>query len=522
MAGSRIASFFHGERGNLSITTGLVGVMLMTAAGAAMDGGRMITTKQRLQSVSDAAALMAAMPDDASTQERRATAQTSIRNHISRRGDIELSRADVSVTNGGSAVTVELAAEVPMLFGAFLGGNTRLVAVRSRAEESVSASMNPLSISVVLDLSESMSERFDTGSRLAAVRAALTDTLRAVSGRFGGEAAAQSQLSLGLYPFNWGRVADETVSLEPGTEGILDALTFIGVDDGSVATTAWEMALQEQIDARSSEGDRDRYILYITDGGVDDEKDDQRGRMLDEDDVFNKDGTPQCNAALDDLEKAERELLKHYDKLVDKHGRYDDDNDNDDDDDDDDDDGRSVSALLPGISFATPALSGATLSQASGELLSRLLGAGQNECGHIKKVQSEKASLDKALDAVILACEPKQTMRVVTACEQAREEGISVIAVDVSGQDDGEAERIADLCVLGPDGEDTEEAGERTREGNERDRESRAGQGGFELTLSADGTSMSASVSNLKELREVLATMLPDAGKPERVVRLVH
>jgi DNA invertase Pin-like site-specific DNA recombinase len=110
---------------------------------------------------------------------------------------------------------------------------------------------------------------------------------------------------------------------------------------------------------------------------------------------------------------------------------------------------------------------------------------------------------------------------VTKSCEQAREEGISIIAIDMSGFNE-DAEAITDLC-MGLSDADRDNDSRRTAnaEAQAQANTTRTLASGLEIEVSVDGESFSASVENLRQLREVLATMLPDAQPGERTVRLV-
>lgn len=109
-------SIFRDTNGNLSIVTGVVGVMLVTAIGASLDGGRMFSNKQKLQSISDAAALMATQPAGISEQQRIALAEASIRSHVEQAGGLDISDTTIEVRENGGQVYVALSSEVPLIF----------------------------------------------------------------------------------------------------------------------------------------------------------------------------------------------------------------------------------------------------------------------------------------------------------------------------------------------------------------------------------------------------------------------
>jgi len=545
-------NFFRDTNGNLSIITGVVGLMLMTAVGASLDGGRMFSTKQNLQSITDAAALMAATPEGISVAERKRLAQTSIASHVERTGELDISATTIEVNDADGQVYVELSAKVPLIFGGVLGDNLRHVSASSLAEESMSSSMNPLSVSLVLDLSDSMGDRFDNGSKLASVNAAVSDVFSAINANFGGDVAAATNISTGVYPFNWGMVDGETVALEPGTNTVLDSLSYLSLSNGSVPTTAMERAVQDQIDEMATRGTRDRYIVYVTDGKVDEDRADVAGQYLSQREMFEVDDDQACLTIVQEL-NAHDELVAP--NLVEAPGA-----------------GSPFNNVVPDVALPNTGKGSmkGTLLKDVRDLLVRVnnaggngiglalglnaggggggLGVGLNVGGDEEKrgrrsAEGKKRSNDRHAghnhdqqedvdtaervdmgDDFISLCQPVQPLRVAEACEMARDNGINIIAVNLSGED-GVASNATDMCVNGVQRVDDDPKKSKkkvtmppdTREGAGR---TRTLPSGIQIRVSADGNSYAGDANNLDELRDMLSSMLPD-GKKERHVRLV-
>lgn len=188
--------FFRDSRGNVAITSAIMGTVLLTASGAAIDGGRFVTTKQKLQSIADAAALAAMTPERASEAKRFQIAQTAVSSYTNGPNQkLDFAEPDLAFNLDGNHATLSLSTTVPMLFSAFLPQKDGRVSVVSHVEEVFSSDTNALSISIVLDLSDSMSGGFDNSSKLAAVQAAVKETLISIEAQFGGKAAAATRVS---------------------------------------------------------------------------------------------------------------------------------------------------------------------------------------------------------------------------------------------------------------------------------------------------------------------------------------
>ncbi|MEM7727874.1 MAG: TadE/TadG family type IV pilus assembly protein [Pseudomonadota bacterium] len=509
MTGAYFRKYWRDRRGNLSITTAIVGVMLLTAVGASLDGGRMITTKAKLQSITDAAALSAATPEKASPNQRRQLALRSIETHARRHTGMALGTPRIDV-RGSSDVEVALSAETSMLFGAFLGKQSRQVSVSSLAQEALGGSAsNAISISVVMDLSESMSTRFDKGSRVASVKAAISDTFRTIENSLGGEALAATRFSTGLYPFNWGMVDGEVVALEPGTDTVVDAMAFMSMREGSVSSESFEQAVADQMAAEKTEGSRERYVVYLTDGDVDDEKGDEPGRMLSDADMFMDGHTAQCRKDKEKLDKATDDVRKHLSKLAGESGKKCANPKH-----------NHMTGNFPDLAGIVDLLQPEDLLMEARTIVNDNRGLGGDDV-NVKPLENAIKRHEKAERSVVMSCKPVQTMRVVDACEKARDNDISVIAVDLSGEE-GRARKITDLCMGIVEDEVSASERERKQDDKGRKNDGKTLPGNLEVTFSADGESMSASVSSLDELRAILSTMQPETGKGTRQVRLVR
>lgn len=531
--GRRRSTFLRDTRGNLSFTTGVAGLLLMTAVGATLDGGQMFSTKQRLQSITDAAALTATMPDGISEARRKQLAINSIESHVEKVGGLNLSETTINVREAEGQVYVSLTADVPLLFGGVLGKDTRRVSASSLAEGSSAASMSALSISLVLDLSGSMGDRFDNGSKLASVNAAVSDMLNSINAEFGGDVAAATSISTGVYPFNWGMVDGETVALEPGTNTVLNSLTNLSLSNGSVPTTAMERAVADQLKEMKTRKNRDRFIVYVTDGNVEDDKSDIVGRYLRKPDMFTVKNDRACLKIAQEL--ADLDEIMEPD-LTNSRGL-----------------GSALSGVVQAVTLPTTGRGGRKnrISQIATSIKADWSNAGGNGNGNglalglnkndpkmIRDLEGGKHAghthrnaevMDKAkrveLRSEFLSlCQPTQSIRVAEACQEARDSGVSIIAINLSGED-GIATNATDTCingiVLAEDEAMPKKKGKKKAPKVDTDmREARTLPSGIKVRVSADGKSYAGDATSLEELRDMLGSMLP-SGEQSRSVRLV-
>lgn len=509
-------------------------MLLLTAVGASLDGGQMFSTKQRLQSITDAAALMAASPEGVSVGKRKALAESSIKSHVKRVGGLDISSTTITVNEADGQVYVALVADVPLIFGGVLGSDMRRVSASSLAEDSSSDSLNSLSISLVLDLSGSMGDRFDNGSKLASVNTAVSDMLNSVSAEYGSDVAAATQISTGIYPFNWGMVDGETVALEPGTNRMLASMTNLSLAEGSLPTTAMERAVEDQLEEMKTRKNRDRFIVYVTDGKIDEDKSDVAGRYLREKELFESKDNSGCLkiaqelAVLDALFEPDLVEVKGMASPLSgvlptpKLPNF--------------GDGKKKNKLIKDIQK----LSKKKLNEGSGAggLVSGVVETAAEIAKMEKKLKSDKhaghdhgnkdvkdmAKRVEFREDFLELCEPVQTLRVAGACGEARDNGISIIAINLSGQDKI-ASNTTDMCISDTvlsDIETKKKRGKRTTTAPAKETEgnTRTLPSGIKVRVSADGQSFAGDANSLEELRDMLGSMLP-AGQKERHVRLV-
>jgi hypothetical protein len=138
---------------------------------------------------------------------------------------------------------------------------------------------------------------------------------------------------------------------------------------------------------------------------------------------------------------------------------------------------------------------------------------------HGNKDVKDMAKRIELREEFMALCEPVQPLRVAEACETARDSGISIIAINLSGQDQV-ASNTTDMCVNGivTEGSDTKKNG--STQTADTDGSVRTLASGIQIRVSADGNSYAGDANSLDELRDMLGSMLPD-GKKERHVRLV-
>jgi hypothetical protein len=152
---------------------------------------------------------------------------------------------------------------------------------------------------------------------------------------------------------------------------------------------------------------------------------------------------------------------------------------------------------------------------------------GDRHAGHNHNNAVSQIKAIRVNDGVeyLAACRPIQPVRIAEACEMAREAGVSIIGVNLSGED-GPATDIMDVCVNGLIERDMKPTNKRPAQVSmvavdDAPQQTRTTASGMSLNVSADGKSFTGDVSNMEDLREMLASVLP-SGDRSRKVRLVN
>lgn len=447
--------FCRNESGSIAIPAAVAGVLIVVAAGGALDVSRMVSAKSSLQAMADAAALAAAAPEDIRDAERETIAVETVKDYLRQTGSsARVADPDVSVIDSGRQVVVGLSETVDLHFGGLIGHSDYAIGASATAEEYVHTGGEnaTISISFVVDLSDSMRDKAGRETKLDMVRSSITQAL----GGMGTQAEA------GLYPFNWGTVDAKVVPLQPGSGGVIAALGNLPTGEGSVPSDAMEEAARDQRNADTAQ----RYIVYLTDGSVDVEKSDTKGVDLADGDVMPNNAGKRCDMAEADLIEAQDELAQDVLKAVEDNnlilqswpgpGVFDDDAVKYDSNDSPGDTYMKQELLL--------AMSAEILTRDGGvrteDLVEDQLNPGdmQRNFGIVPdgdelredlgKVIAQRNGLTNARRKYEKKCRPVQKERVVDACMSARSDAVDIIAVDMSGETNAAAD-ITQLCAFG-------------------------------------------------------------------------
>ena len=543
-----IKKFCLGSAGNMAISTAVAGSVLTLSVGAAIDGARMVGHANEIQAIADTAALAAMHPDEMSFDQRKRLAIQTIESTLEQTPrSFELQDPMIYTDEATQTVEVDLTARVPMLFGSLLGEDGRVVRGNAVAGEFEGGEnggyLGKVSLSFVLDASLSMDDPLKNSRRLDAIRAAVSDV-------FGGATSNDPNMPIeaAIYPFEWGMTDERMDPLQPGTQGLIDALAYLTTSEGSVPGEALEKAVDEQIgEARDGENVR-RVVIYITDGGVDAEKSDTQGQMISDAQFFPNGAA--CAVPIQ-LEQALDNLAHEIEKVMDEDGatpimpdgsaftdknqlRYE----------DDDSDAENYARMQNALAVASEVLidrldmtgsfpgsqggavnPGLTPAAAVSNVQALELGGGavnwNGMGGHYRHLRDDRKALNDLLDNWKDTCRPMQEVRVVKACDRAQDNGIEIMAIDLSGEE-ASAEEITTSCVF--DDPDTA-----ANESDNMPQPTVLGGTGSETSMTyeaADG-SVYAVINDEASLRKLLRTLLPEkltmtTAKANREVRLIR
>lgn len=581
--------FFSDNRGTIAISSAVGGLMLVGVVGASYDVSTLVSDHNTLQAVADAAALAAAQPQKASVSERKRIANATVDDYLRQTGsDLDVDRRKVTVEASADRVSVQLGTMTDLVFGDMIGKGTVGVAAQAvaqgRSERPPIYNNAGVSISFVLDLSDSMDTKTDGKRRLDRVKSSIKDALTS---------AWDQDVDAGLYPFSWGPAETFQVPLQDGTGGVIAKLNLLTTSEGSVPSSSMESA----VDALSGAGAAQKKVLvYITDGGVDYTRGDRPGHYLGNADILSPDNGKACGKAEKkrdhrigkSLQKLEELLEAAKDKDATIRGitprvameidgavlvpgvgitlapagattvNL-------------DDSTRPVQqitedSVLPGIDgdgllggalgslgpggpgVGSAVADSGTLSMEIAETLTALstyieydddspeltvfeLDDGDVETETLKGegVNSFLSAGRKVLLAesnYIEACQPVQIQRVIEACERARNENIDIHTVNLSGET-GSASVVSNACALGDAGMWSPIKDSEIDKSNEGVLETTADGEPVPLPDTEKGRDGSVYVvsEDASELRDLLLNILPErtpTKTTKRVVRLVR
>jgi len=185
----RYPRFVRDDRGGVAIIFAMMAVPAMALAGFAVDYGRAVTARSKLQQAVDAAAMAAV--SGASTTEAQKIAIATSAFAANLKG--VASEPDVQVS--GSRVTVAAAGSVQTSFGRIAGVNELDFSVSSTAEGE--SGMN-LELSMMIDVTGSMAETRSGSSKIAGLRLAGKDLISIL---FPNGATSSSSVRVAIAPF---------------------------------------------------------------------------------------------------------------------------------------------------------------------------------------------------------------------------------------------------------------------------------------------------------------------------------
>ena len=559
----------------MAITGAVAGGVLTLTVGAAIDGARMVGHANEIQAIADAAAMAAVHPEQVKPGMREKLAMQAVWETMEQTPRaFELNTPVIRENRAAGTVEVDLTARVPMLFGSALGRDNREIrgqatAKHERKNGNAQGALSRVSLSFVLDASTSMDDTLKQQKRLDAIRSAVNDVFGA--NRY---PSPLNPVEAAIYPFDWGMNDAKMDTLQPGMEGVMNALAYLSTSEGSVPGEALEKAVDEQVAKRKDTEDRvgsdpvRRVVIYITDGAVDAEKDDDAGRMMTAANFLAPGMGGDCKTMPEPLENAQDELADEIVKLTDEHGLtayLSDGREYDEKDMLKFDDGsggnaenyakqqelldiaselmieRLASATAPagggggggGGWFAAylagtggvPGAGGPTVSNPSPtEILeeSTTTAPFASLGKHYDHLFEERKALLDAREDWTKTCRPYQEVRVVEACDKAKDEGVEIMAIDLSGAQTG-ASDITTSCVFDdPDtpADETETMPEPTVLSGTGVEQS--------MTYTAPDGSVYAVVNDEESLRTVMRGLLtPAKATPvdmagERTVRLIR
>ena len=184
--------FSSDARGNVAMIFGLAALPIFLAGGVAVDYGRAVVAKNKLQAASDAAALAAASMKNASEDQRKIMAHGVFNSNISSTRGITINPPSVEFTDEGVRVTSSANVDTVLMKLAGI----QQVPLKTTTEVNL-LKARKAEIALVLDYSGSMRNRLNGERKFITMRDAAKSLVADISDR-----AADGDIKVGLVPFS--------------------------------------------------------------------------------------------------------------------------------------------------------------------------------------------------------------------------------------------------------------------------------------------------------------------------------
>ncbi|MEM7429984.1 MAG: pilus assembly protein TadG-related protein [Pseudomonadota bacterium] len=184
--------FPSAREGNVAIIFGLAVLPIFLAGGVAIDYGRAVMTKNKLQAAADAAALAAASMQNADEQQRTEMARSVFATNFTPQRGVSLEPLDIEFVDEGVRVTPRANVETVLMK---LAGIQQMP-LKTTVEVNL-LQPRKAEIALVLDYSGSMGQTLNGEQKFITMRDAAKGLVSEIS-----DAAADGDIKVGLVPFS--------------------------------------------------------------------------------------------------------------------------------------------------------------------------------------------------------------------------------------------------------------------------------------------------------------------------------
>lgn len=199
-----LTSLRRNQRGNVAIVFSLTAIPVVGLASLAIDYGRALNERAKLQAIVDEAALNGANPNNSTDVARQAAANATLTNN-----GVPVTPTTSTATNG--TVVVEASGSVTTSLAQVIGFTSIPFTAKSSA---VAGSGKQLELSMMVDLTGSMGAYVNGQTKIAGLKAAADDLLNIL---FPNNATTSTSVRVAVAPFadyvNAGGYADEATGL---------------------------------------------------------------------------------------------------------------------------------------------------------------------------------------------------------------------------------------------------------------------------------------------------------------------
>ncbi|WP_409433767.1 pilus assembly protein TadG-related protein [Litorimonas sp. RW-G-Af-16] len=267
MAKVPFRSFIADNSGNVAMMFSAMMVVLVGGVALATDASMAFKTRESLTNIADSAALSGAFVATTNKDEREDIVQKTIDFHVSNLGShLDVEDAIIKFDDSADEVTVTLRSKQNTTFAKVFGKKDIAVKGQSVASYAMEE-VNPVSMTLVVDISSSMSGSTSDGRIKIDVLKDATETLfDAIEDSAPRKDILKTKMRSGLTVYSNDMVDAHTVPMAYGWNNVESEVKSLVTLYGTNSTLAFKTAYDMLTNDPNQPADLKEYIVFMTDG----------------------------------------------------------------------------------------------------------------------------------------------------------------------------------------------------------------------------------------------------------------